>query len=191
MKKIFFIASTILSLVLLLLLLNAKRVVDDDMAGSIRQGDWVWYIASTIKAGDMVVLQNPLQPSQKIIRRAIATEEQTIKYERNGSFRINGKRIRQKDMGREKEWRIIEETSWSKPPAISIKWLIMRKLEPIHWEMKEPFVIPKNHWFLLADRRDEAVDSRWWGSVHKEKILGVVRMRAGSSDAWRSWVEIY
>lgn len=191
MKKIFFIASTILILLLLLLLLNAKRVVDDDMAGSILQGDWVWYTTSIIKTGDMVVLWDPLQPSQKIIRRAIATGDQTLSYERNGSLRIDGKRIRQKNMGREKGRRIIEETSWSKPPSISIKWLIIRKLEPIHWEMKEPLVIPKDHWFVMADRRDEAVDSRWWGSIHKEKILGVIQMRAGSSDAWRSWVELY
>ena len=48
------------------------------------------------------------------------------------------------------------------------------------------FEVPEGHWFLLADNRDGAVDSRWWGPVPESRIQGVVRLRQGPEDPWRS-----
>ncbi len=35
-----------------------------------------------------------------------------------------------------------------------------------------PYVVPKDCYFMMGDSRDNSYDSRYWGAVHKELILG-------------------
>lgn len=35
-----------------------------------------------------------------------------------------------------------------------------------------PYVVPKDCFFMMGDSRDNSYDSRYWGAVHKELILG-------------------
>ncbi len=37
-----------------------------------------------------------------------------------------------------------------------------------------PVVIPKNHYFLLGDNRNQSNDSRYWGTLPLESIRGKV-----------------
>jgi hypothetical protein len=45
--------------------------------------------------------------------------------------------------------------------------------------------VPEGHWYLLAEDRDGALDSRFWGPVPEAAISGVARLRVGGTDAWR------
>ncbi len=35
-----------------------------------------------------------------------------------------------------------------------------------------PYVVPKDCYFMMGDSRDNSYDSRYWGAVHKELVLG-------------------
>jgi signal peptidase I len=45
--------------------------------------------------------------------------------------------------------------------------------------------VPDGYWYLMADDRDVALDSRWWGPVAEADIHGVVRLHHAQADVWR------
>ncbi len=180
----------LVALPLLLVGLGASRVHtvgSDEMSPSIRAGDRVLIIPRAPLRGDVVALEDPLDPERVVLRRAIADGDKRVRYE-NGELRVDVKRIRQKDMGELDGDRVTQETMWSKPPARANLWLLRYQKEPVHWEA-EPVAVPEGSWYLLADHRDRALDSRWWGPISEEKFLGVVRVRYGPADDWRPELE--
>jgi signal peptidase I len=38
----------------------------------------------------------------------------------------------------------------------------------------DPFLVPENRYFLLGDNREESNDSRYWGTVPRTSIIGIV-----------------
>ena len=190
-------AAVLLLLALAAVLVPLRHVRGDEMAPSIRDGDWVWVLPLAPLRGDVVALADPLDPSRTVLRRAIqdgvddpkAKTPTKVKFE-DGSMRVKGKRIRQKELGtlgtaETGGFKVFKETIWSKPPARATAWLIQRRLDkPVKWD-DEPCELPVGTWYLAADDRDRAVDSRWWGPVPADRIEGVVRARYGPADDWR------
>ena len=39
-----------------------------------------------------------------------------------------------------------------------------------------PYVVPKDCFFMMGDSRDNSYDSRYWGAVHRELVLGQAMM---------------
>lgn len=166
---------------------SVRTVGSDEMSPSIRAGDRVLILPLEPIRGDVVALRDPLDPARVVLRRAIADGGKRVTYE-DGELRVDVKRIRQKDMGELDGDRVTQETMWSKPPARANTWLLRYEKEPVRWAA-EPVPVPDGSWYLLADSRDAALDSRWWGPVPREELLGVVRVRYGEPDAWRPALE--
>ena len=176
-------------LVLLLMVVAAAllpmRVVrGQEMAWSVQEGDLVWVLPDRVRKGDVVVITDPLDPSRKVLRRAVANGGQKVLLDEQG-VRVNGKRIRQEEMGEHERFRVLKEVIWSSPPARANAYLPMIVDQPTGWKSAGPVEVPEGSWYLLADNRDEALDSRWWGPISEDRIHGVVRFRVGSPDTWR------
>jgi signal peptidase I len=45
----------------------------------------------------------------------------------------------------------------------------------------EPYRIPRGHYFMLGDSRDNSFDSRYWGTVPREMIVSKALMILGST----------
>ncbi len=160
------------------------------MAPSIQPGDLVWLLPGVeVQRGDVVALKDPLDPSRTILRRAIGPEGTQVHFTDEG-IRVDAKRLRVKDMGRLDGYGVYQETIWSKPPAKAVEWLIRRRRDPPVKGEAEPLEVPEGHWYLVADDRDDALDSRWWGPVPKSAIQGVVRLRYGPAHLWRKELEV-
>jgi signal peptidase I len=174
----------LLGLVLLGVLVPLRTVTDQEMAWSLQPGDHVWIVPDRVRRADIVLVEDPLDPSRKVLRRAVGRAGQKVLVDPQG-VRINGKRVRQQEMGEHDRYRVIKEVIWSAPPARANSYLPLIVDQPAIWKMAEPVEVPDGHWFLLADNRDLGLDSRWWGPVPESKILGVVRFRVGTKDTWR------
>jgi signal peptidase I len=165
---------------LLVASLFLRKVTSDDMAPTLLPGDYVWIVPVTPTRGDIVRIPDPNDPEQYVLRRIVADPEQKVRFDENG-LRVNGKRVRQQDPVAVDGVVTTKETIWSKPPARASSWFIWRADRDATWKT-EPYEVPANHWYVLADNREWALDSRWWGAVDASAVTGVVRLRIGPSD---------
>ena len=194
LKRILKVLAVVFLVVLVAAALPMRTVSSDEMAYTLQSGDRVWVLPVEVLKGDVVVLSDPLDPERTVLRRVLAMAGDKVLYE-DGAVKINGKRIRQTDMGKDeiggRERRVYKEVIWSRPPARPTNWLVTRLVDkPVLWKSDERVEVPEGHVFVLADDRDGALDSRWWGPVPLSAVRGVVRARLGEADEWREAFQI-
>lgn len=162
----------------------ARRVVGEDMAHSLSPGDFVWVVPDRVRRADVVALADPLDPSKTVLRRVVAGPGQVVSFD-EGGMRVDHKRLRQEEMGDLPGYKLRKETIWSRPPARANEYLLRIDPEGANFRAIGEVKVPEGHWYVLADDRDRALDSRWWGPVPDQAIHGVVRARFGEADVWR------
>ena len=190
-KKVIFSILFVVVGAVTLTLLTGKRVLDNAMCASICKGDWIWINNQKPEPGDVVLLNDPLNPEENIIRRVIGLPGQTLQYGEDGDIVVDKKRIRQLDMGFYKDRKLVQENTWSSPPTQSKKWLTLRLREPLRQKSIPQITLNQGEYFVLADNRDNALDSRWWGPINENLILGKLIIRVGEPNTWRERWEIH
>ena len=165
-------------------LVPVRTVQGDDMLWSIQAGDYVWIVPDRVRKADVVLVRDPLDPSHQVLRRVIAGPGERVRIDDSG-VRVNGKRIRQTEMGDVPDHRVRKEVIWSRPPARANPYFTQILVPEVPWSTPGVIEVPEGHWYLLADRRDRGVDSRWWGPVAETAIEGVVRLQYGPPNTWR------
>lgn len=106
------------------------------------------------KRGDIIVFRYPEDPTKDYIKRVIATEGETIEI-RNKRIFLNGKRI-------EDQWGHFKHDN-ALPQGF---------LPFIDKDNMPPVEVPKDSYFVLGDNRDNSLDSRYWGFVNKQHLVG-------------------
>jgi signal peptidase I len=103
------------------------------------------------KKGDVIIFRYPIDPDKDFIKRVIATEGDTIAIKDKVIY-INGKRI---------------EDKWG---HYSTTVILPEYINPR--DNFGPFKVPPNSYFVMGDNRDRSLDSRYWGVVSKEHLVG-------------------
>ena len=101
--------------------------------------------------GDVIVFIFPLDPSKDFIKRVIGTEGEKVEIIHNRIY-INDRLIND-------PWGHFEKNSFSTS--------YLQRMEN-----SGPVVVPKDSLFVLGDNRDNSEDSRFWGFLNVNAVLG-------------------
>lgn len=135
---------------------------------------------SSPKTGDIVVFRWPPNPSYDYIKRLIGRPGDKVSYHHK-ILTINGKEMKQTF----KEY-TVDPSSGNAVARYSedlngVVHDIFRRSDVPAFDFD--VTVPKNHYFLLGDNRDDSADSRFWGFVSDENLRGKAMLTWLSFDS--------
>ncbi len=124
--------------------------------------------------GDVIVFKYPENPKIDFIKRIIALPGDTVEV-KNDIVYINGKALSRKPDG----YYIAPNEKVKKYLECTIRKYTGKKycytvMELYDGEGKDfgPVKVPEGHYFVMGDNRDNSRDSRFWGFVPDDYIIG-------------------
>jgi signal peptidase I len=139
------------------------------------------------KRGDIVTFFSP-ENDMRLIKRVIGLPGDTIEM-RNKRLYVNGTVASYDELGFADEplaphgvkaLHVEEETAGDRH---EIQWLVRRGQR----DDFGPLTIPADHYLMLGDNRDNSEDSRWFGLVPREKLIGRAERILVSADYKDTW----
>jgi signal peptidase I len=136
------------------------------------QGPWGKIESYTpIRHGDIIVFRYPVNPSQHFVKRVIGLPGDHVRLIDKQVY-INGRPIREnyvihRSLGRD-DYRDQFPDGRFITPDVDFHWLT----ESRRYIHDGELVVPPNNYFVLGDNRDNSDDSRYWGFVPRENIIG-------------------
>jgi signal peptidase I len=133
----------------------------------------------TIHRGDIIVFISPAQPGLYLVKRVRGLPGDKI-HLKDGKLYVNGELqnepfvIRDSSRANDayRDYRDNFPNAQMPPPEA------MQQI-PEYWRMTMgshvqdgDFVVPPDHYFGMGDNRDDSLDSRYWGPVPKENLIG-------------------
>lgn len=118
--------------------------------------------------GDIVVFKYPSNPSIYYVKRLIGVPGDTI-YVSNGHITRNGEQI---PIEKQNEDYLFQETQGTK------RYQTLLHSEASDSDTQE-YKVPEKQYFMMGDNRDNSSDSRVWGFVPEQNLVG---------RAWMIWL---
>ena len=152
------------------LLIGDYLLVDKAHYGHSRL--WSWLLPyRPIKRQDIVVFRYPVNPRQHFVKRVVAIPGDRVRLVDKHVY-VNG--VRQNDSY------AIFKSAWHDSfrdefpdgglygDRNSARWFVQAKKLTEDGEL----IVPEDSYFVLGDNRDDSYDSRYWGFVPKENVVG-------------------
>ncbi|HET7184132.1 MAG TPA: signal peptidase I [Terriglobales bacterium] len=126
---------------------------------------------SDIRRGEIIVFRYPVRPGQHFVKRVIALPGDRVRLV-NKQVWVNGQPIAEKYVVFRSPIRDYYRDDFPDLNYLSANvearwWLQLRNL--VHGG---ELVVPAGQYFVLGDNRDESLDSRYWGFVPRQNIIG-------------------
>ncbi|MBI4036714.1 signal peptidase I [Candidatus Daviesbacteria bacterium] len=136
-----------------LFLVQPHKVSGSSMVPTFHNADYILtdkisYRTGEVKRGDIVVFKNPRNELEEFIKRVVGLPGETIKVA-DGTIYINGRPLPEPYL-----------------PQGTIIYPGSFLTEGV------PVKISPNHYFVMGDNRNHSSDSREWGEISKEEIIG-------------------
>jgi signal peptidase I len=124
-----------------------------------------------IGRGDIIVFHYPVDPQQHFVKRVIGLPGDRLRMV-NKRVLINGKPLDEPYVRFLEPANNLYRDDFPRTdiPAVNMEgswWLQMRKLVE-----DGELIIPQGNYFVMGDNRDDSQDSRYWGFVPQENIIG-------------------
>ncbi len=185
-----------------LFLIDAFRIPTSSMEGTLLAGDFLLVNKAVYgarlpgsdlrilrragpKRGDVVVFHPPHQPEKHYVKRVVGVPGDTLAM-RKGYLYLNGRILQESYTSR--DWKRKDghhpDMAWQATHLVELR---TRQPTRDDWG---PLLIPAQRFFVLGDNRDNSEDSRYWGFVEGDQILGqpwfvyYSRIPSGSTQTW-------
>ena len=169
------------------------RVPTGSMANTIIPGDGVLcrMHVGEIKRGDIVIFKLPTDPKVMYMHRVIGLPGETIQ--------VKGHRVFVNDKELPEERALVRLTEEPELPVVKVEPKPQDALYRVFYDIErfsddefevnrravygiaEPYRIRPGNYFMLGDNRDNSEDSRYWGTVPLDLIVGEALMIFSSS----------
>lgn len=126
---------------------------------------------SAIQRGDIIVFRYPVHPSQHFVKRVIGVPGDHVRLVNKRVF-VNGQALNEKYVLYKSALSDVYRDDFPAMNYLSANvearwWLEMRGM--VH---NGELVVPPGQYFVMGDNRDESLDSRYWGFVPRQNIIG-------------------
>lgn len=113
-------------------------------------------LGGSVSQGDIIVFENPEKDSEKdvLCKRVVARGGQTVDL-KDGSVYIDGKKISE---------------DYAKGDSYP---LYIGKAKRISY----PYKVPEGELWLMGDNRENSADSRYFGAIPEDSVIGICVMR--------------
>ena len=181
------LATVVIAVFVITFIVQAFQIPSESMEDTLQIGDYLLvnklcYGGSggladrllpyrVVARGDIVVFHYPVHPSQHFVKRVVGVPGDRLRLI-NRQVYINGKALRESyvrytshdvDVFRDD----FPRTNVPVPGLEGKWWLEMRKLVE-----DGELIVPEQSYFVMGDNRDISDDSRYWGFVPRENIIG-------------------
>ena len=142
------------------------------------------------KRGDIFVFRFPPNPSIYYIKRVIGVPGDRISYI-NKVLYVNGEKIPQEFVKNSTDFDAETNNSWDtiekEENLLGVKHAIFEIPDRSSMNF-EDIIVPRGMYFAMGDNRDDSEDSRFWGFVPEENIVGKASTIVISWNAQASWL---
>jgi signal peptidase I len=178
-------ATVVIAIFVVTFIVQAFQIPSESMESTLLIGDyllvdklhfgndrfWRWALPyDKVRHGDIVVFRYPVHPSEHFVKRVIGVPGDRVRLI-NRQVYVNGipavepyaRHFRPHDPFRDEFPRV-------DIPVAGLSggwWLEMKKLVE-----DGQLIVPEGNYFVMGDNRDDSLDSRYWGFVPQENIVG-------------------
>jgi len=145
------------------------------------------------KPGDIIVFKYPRDPKLDYIKRCMAVEGQTIEV-RDGQVFVDGKHEGKREfIKRAYDAGEGQYILYYKITKENGKTYTIRHYEKINHDLDDwgPYRVPEGCLFAMGDNRDNSQDSRSWGALPKDNLVGQALIIYFSWDQRIPFYKIY
>jgi signal peptidase I len=181
-----FAATVVIAIFVITFLVQAFQIPSESMENTLLIGDYllvdkfslgpggIWDKTlpyQKIKHGDVIVFKWPVHPEQHFVKRVIGVPGDRIRLV-NGKVFVNGTLMNEsyavhKLMNHDSFRDDFPSRRSTSPNVTSSWWAEIPSLI-----RQSDLMVPEGEYFVLGDNRDESLDSRYWGFVPRENIVG-------------------
>jgi signal peptidase I len=176
----------IAALFLVTFVVQPSRIPSESMVPTLRVGDFLLIDKQSfapagvldrllppthLKRGDLVVFHYPLDGSVRLVKRIVGLPGDRIRL-RDGHVLLNGQPLGEPyafySAARRNGFRDDFPTLREADPNVDPEWWIELRRSASSGEL----TVPGDRYFVLGDNRNDSEDSRYWGFVRRDEIIG-------------------